>query len=70
MVLSWSYIIRWLKKVLVVILCYLFNIKLQMDRMSTETILKGRDQDRNLRNNILYSSMIGVGGVEKRFKVV
>ena len=45
--------IRWFKKVLVVILCYLSNIKLQMDRMSTETILQGRDPDRNLRINLL-----------------
>ena len=38
--------------------------------MSTETILQGRDQDQKLRNNLLYSSMIGVGGVKKGFKVV
>ena len=66
--------IRWFKKVLVVILCYLSNIKLQMDRMSAETILQGRDQDQKLRNNLLYSSMIGVGGVFKsylrRFKTI
>ena len=58
--------IRWFKKVLVVILCYLSNIKLQMDRMSTETILQGRDQDRKLRNNLLYNTM-GVLGVFKSY---
>ena len=62
--------IRWFKKVLVVILCYISNIKLQMDRMGTDNALEGRDQDRKLRNNLLYRSMVGAGGVRKRFKVV
>ena len=54
--------IRWFKKVLVVILCYLSNIKLQMDSMGRDYVLQGRDQDRKMRNNLLYSTMIGVGG--------
>ena len=53
--------IRWFKKVLVVILCYITNIKLQMDRMGRDQLLQGRDQDRKMRNNLLYSSIIGVG---------
>ena len=61
---------RWLKKVLVVILCYISNIKLQMDRMGTGYVLQGRDQDRKLRNNLLYTAMGGVGGVLKGFNVV
>ena len=62
--------IRWFKNVLVVILCYLSNIKLQMELMSTETILQGRDPDRNMRNNLLYTTIGGLGGVKKGFKVV
>ena len=62
--------IRWFKKVLVVILCYLSNIKLQMDRMSTETILQGRDPDRKLRIDSLYTTMGSLGGVNKGFKVL
>ena len=50
-------------KVLVVILCYLSNIKLHMDRMGRGYVLEGRDQDRKLRNNLLYSTMGGLGGV-------
>ena len=59
---SWSYI-RWFKKVLVVILCYISNIKLQMESMGRDYVLQGRDQDQKLRKNLLYSSMVGVGGV-------
>ena len=55
--------IRWFKKVLVVILCYISNIKLQMDSMSRDYVLEGRDQDRKLRNNLLYDNMGGLGGV-------
>ena len=62
--------IRWFKKALVVILCYLSNIKLQMDSMGRDYVLQGRDQDQKLRNNLLYTVMGGVGGVFKRFKVV
>ena len=36
--------------------------------MSTETILQGRDQDRKLRNNLLYTAMGRVGSVQKGFK--
>ena len=54
---------RLFKKVLVVILCYLSNIKLQTARISTGLMLQGRDQDRKLRNNLLYTAMGGVGGV-------
>ena len=52
------------------ILCYISNIKLQMDRMGTGYVLEGRDQDRKLRINLLYHNMGGVGGVSKRIKVV
>ena len=55
--------IRWSKKVLVVILCYISNIKLQTGRMGRDYVLQGRDQDRKLRNNLLYHTMGGVGGV-------
>ena len=54
--------IRWFKKVLVVIVCYLSNIKLQTDRISTVLMLRGRDQDRKLRIILLW----GVLGVFKR----
>ena len=57
--------IRWFKKVLLVILCYTSNIKPQTDCMSTGLMLQGRDQDRKLRINLLYSTM-GVLGVFKR----
>ena len=53
-----------------VILCYLSNIKLQTARISTILKLQGRDQDRKLRINLLYTTMGGLGGVSKRFKVV
>ena len=62
--------LRWFKKVLVVIVCYLSNIKLQMDSMGRDYVLEGRDQDQKMRNNLFYSSIIGVGSVWKRFKVV
>ena len=55
--------IRWFKKVLVVILWYLSNIELQMDRIGRDHVLEGRDQDRKLRNNLLYTAMGGLGGV-------
>ena len=48
--------IRWFKKVLVVILCYLSNIKLQMELMSTEAMLQGRDQDKKCA--ITYSIVL------------
>ena len=57
--------LRWLKKVLVDILCYLSNIKLQTARISTVLMLQGRDQDRKLRINLLYTTMGGIGGVKK-----
>ena len=57
------WVLRWFKKVLVVILCYISNIKLHMDHMGRDYVLEGRDQDQKLRNNLLYSSMIGVGSV-------
>ena len=53
-----------------VILCYITNIKLQMDSMSRDYVLEGRDQDQKLRINLLYTAMGGVGGVKKGFKVV
>ena len=62
--------LRWFKKVLVVILCYLSNIKLQTARISTGLMLQGRDQDRKLRINLLYTTIGGLGGVKKGFKVV
>ena len=62
--------IRWFKKVLVVILCYLSNTKKSNDRMSTVFMLQGRDQDRQLRNNLLYTAIGALGGVKKGFKVV
>ena len=49
---------RWLEMVLVVILCYTTNIKLQMDRMGRGYVLECRDQDRKLRNNLLYTAHI------------
>ena len=55
--------LRWFTKVLVVILCYLSNIKLQMGRMGRGYVLEGQHQDRKLRNNLLYTAMGGVGGV-------
>ena len=63
---SWSFFgrgrgrIRWFKKVLVVILCYISNIKLQMDSMSRDHVLQGRDQDQKLRNNLLYRRLGGL----------
>ena len=53
-----------------VILGYLSNIKLQTARISTVLMLQGRDQDRKLRINLLYTTMGGLGGVKKGFKVV
>ena len=55
--------IRWFKKVLVVILCYLSNMKVQMDSMGRDYVLQGRDQDQKLRNNLLYNTMYGLGSV-------
>ena len=52
-----------------VILCYISNIKLTA-RISTGLMLQGRDQDRKLRINLLYTTMGGLGGVYKGFKVV
>ena len=46
-----------------VILCYISNIKLQMDRMGRDYVLQGRDQDQKLRNNLLYNTMYGLGSV-------
>ena len=62
--------LRWFKKVLVVILCYLSNIKLQTARNSTILELQGRDPDRKLRINLLYTIIGGLKGVKKGFKVV
>ena len=59
----------WFKKVLVVILCYLSNIKLQTARISTILQLQARDPDRKLRINLLYTTIGGLGGVNKGFKV-
>ena len=55
--------IRWFKKVSVVILCYIANIKLQIDSMGRDYVLEGRDQDQKLRNNLLYSTIYGLGCV-------
>ena len=41
-----------------------------MDRMITGLMLQGRDQDRKLRINLLYSTMGGLGGVKKGFEMV
>ena len=41
-------------------------IKLQTARISTVLMLQGRDQDRALRINLLYTAMGGLGGVKKR----
>ena len=38
--------------------------------MGTGDALQGRDQDQKLRNNLLYSTMVGVGRIWKRFKMV
>ena len=57
--------LRWFKNALVLILCYLSNMKLQMERMGTGGALQGRDQDQKLRNNLLYHAMVGVGGCLK-----
>ena len=62
--------LKCIQKVVLVILCYLSNIKLQTDRMSTVLMLQSRDQDRKLRINLLYTAMGGLGGVKKGFKVV
>ena len=51
------------KKVSVVILCYMSNTKLQMERMNIAKVLEGRDQDRKMRHNLLYAAMGGVEGV-------
>ena len=52
--------IRQFKKVLVVILCYISNIKFQMERMGRGYVLESRDQDRKLRDDLLYTAMGGV----------
>ena len=62
--------LRWFKKILVVILCYLSNIKFQMARISTILQLQGRDPDSKLRINLLYTSIGGLGGVKNGFKAV
>ena len=49
---------------------YLSNIKLQTARISTILQLQGRDPDRKLRINLLYTTIGGLGGVKKGFKVV
>ena len=41
-----------------------------MDCTGRGYVLEGRDQDRKLRNNLLYTAMGGVGDFQKRFKVV
>ena len=41
-----------------------------MDRIGTEKMLQGRDQDRKLRINLLYTAMGGLGGVNKGVKMV
>ena len=61
--------LRWFKKVLVVILCYLSNIKLQMGRMSTVLMLQGRDPYRKLRINLLYTTIGGLGGVKRELRL-
>ena len=38
--------------------------------MSTVLMLQGRDQDRKLRINLLYTAIGGLVGVKKGFKVV
>ena len=67
--------LRWFKVVLVVTrgraLCtskllilqtYPTNIKLQTARISTILQLQGRDPDRKLRINLLYTTIGGLGG--------
>ena len=53
-----------------VILYYLSNITLQTARISAILQLQGRDQDRKLRINLLYTTIGGLGGVKEGFKVV
>ena len=48
---------------LVIVLCYTSNIKLQMDSMGRDYVLQGRDQDQKLRNNLLYTAIYGLGCV-------
>ena len=57
--------LRRFQKVLVVILFYLSNIKLQTARISTILELQGRDPDRKLRINLPYTTIGGLGGVKK-----
>ena len=47
-----------------------YNTKLQKARFSTILQLQGRDPDRKLRINLLYTTIGGLGGVKKGFKVV
>ena len=61
---------RWFKKVVVIISCYVSNIKLQTARSSTLLQLQGRDPDRKLRINLLYTTIGGLGGVKDGFEVV
>ena len=49
---------------------YLSNIKLQTARISTILQLQSRDPDRKLRINLLYTTIEGLRGVKKGFKVV
>ena len=48
-----------------VILCYISNIKLQMDPMGRGYVLQVRDQDRKLRNTLLSTAMGGSWGCVK-----
>ena len=45
-------------------------LELQTARISTILQLQGRDPDRKLRINLLYTTIGGLGGVKKGFKVV
>ena len=58
------------KVVVVQVLCYVFNIKLQTARNSTILQLQGRDPDRKLRIDLLCTTIGGLEGVKKGFKVV
>ena len=49
---------------------FISPVKLHTARISTGLMLQGRDQDRKLRNNLLSTTMGGLGGAKKGFKVV
>ena len=48
----------------------IFPTELQTARIRTILQLQGRDPDRKLRMDLLYTTIGGLGGVNKGFKLV